>query len=228
MLDNFVRGRRENLAWAMANGPVRARRGRHPRPRAGGRADARHRRGLPPGRDAHHPVRGGAAARARSDGRRHLQRDRGGRCARACAGSSPPPRRRSTASPKQFPTDESHHPYANDTLYGAAKTFNEGLLRSFHAMQRARLRRAALLQRLRPAHGHPRRLHRGARALDGADRGRPAAADLRRRLADDGLRLHRATSPAPTCWRAQVGRQRRGVQRRQRRRDEPARSSPRR
>ncbi|HEY1624399.1 MAG TPA: SDR family NAD(P)-dependent oxidoreductase [Streptosporangiaceae bacterium] len=34
-----------------------------------------------------------------------------------------------------FPTGESHHPYANDTLYGAAKTFNEGLLRSFHAMR---------------------------------------------------------------------------------------------
>jgi UDP-glucose 4-epimerase len=35
----------------------------------------------------------------------------------------------------QFPTDEAHNPYANDTLYGAAKTFNEGLLRSFHSMQ---------------------------------------------------------------------------------------------
>jgi UDP-glucose 4-epimerase len=34
---------------------------------------------------------------------------------------------------EQFPTPERHHPYANDTLYGAAKTFNEGLLRSFHA-----------------------------------------------------------------------------------------------
>src|SRR5258708_3415681 len=34
-----------------------------------------------------------------------------------------------------FPTAEQHHPYANDTLYGAAKTFNEGLLRSFHAMR---------------------------------------------------------------------------------------------
>jgi UDP-glucose 4-epimerase len=33
-----------------------------------------------------------------------------------------------------FPTTERHHPYGNDTLYGAAKTFNEGLLRSFHAM----------------------------------------------------------------------------------------------
>jgi UDP-glucose 4-epimerase len=35
---------------------------------------------------------------------------------------------------ERFPTPESHHPYANDTLYGAAKAFNEGLLRSFHAM----------------------------------------------------------------------------------------------
>lgn len=33
-----------------------------------------------------------------------------------------------------FPTAEAHHPYANDTLYGAAKLYNEGLLRSFHAM----------------------------------------------------------------------------------------------
>jgi UDP-glucose 4-epimerase len=33
-----------------------------------------------------------------------------------------------------FPTAEDHHPYANDTFYGAAKVFNEGLLRSFHAM----------------------------------------------------------------------------------------------
>jgi len=33
-----------------------------------------------------------------------------------------------------FPTPEEHHPYANDTFYGAAKVFNEGMLRSFHAM----------------------------------------------------------------------------------------------
>lgn len=35
---------------------------------------------------------------------------------------------------EQFPTPESHHPYGNRTLYGAAKAFNEGLLRSFHDM----------------------------------------------------------------------------------------------
>jgi UDP-glucose 4-epimerase len=33
-----------------------------------------------------------------------------------------------------FPTDEQHHPYNNRTFYGAAKVFNEGLLRSFHDM----------------------------------------------------------------------------------------------
>lgn len=33
-----------------------------------------------------------------------------------------------------FPTREDHHPYHNDTFYGAAKVFNEGMLRSFHAM----------------------------------------------------------------------------------------------
>jgi UDP-glucose 4-epimerase len=31
-----------------------------------------------------------------------------------------------------LPTTEDHHPWANDTVYGAAKTFNEGLLRSLH------------------------------------------------------------------------------------------------
>ena len=35
---------------------------------------------------------------------------------------------------ENFPTTESHHPYNNRTLYGAAKTFNEGLLRSFYEM----------------------------------------------------------------------------------------------
>lgn len=33
-----------------------------------------------------------------------------------------------------FPTPETHHGYNNRTLYGAAKLFNESLLRSFHEM----------------------------------------------------------------------------------------------
>lgn len=35
---------------------------------------------------------------------------------------------------EEFPTKESHHPYDNRTLYGACKTFGEGLLRSFNEM----------------------------------------------------------------------------------------------
>ena len=34
----------------------------------------------------------------------------------------------------RFPTPEDHHPYANRTLYGAAKAFGEALLRSFNEM----------------------------------------------------------------------------------------------
>lgn len=33
---------------------------------------------------------------------------------------------------ERFPTPEAHHPYNNRTLYGAAKAFNEAMLRSFH------------------------------------------------------------------------------------------------
>ena len=35
---------------------------------------------------------------------------------------------------ESFPTTEAHHPYANRTIYGAAKAFNEGMLRSFADM----------------------------------------------------------------------------------------------
>ncbi|MDN5796758.1 MAG: NAD-dependent epimerase/dehydratase family protein [Intrasporangium sp.] len=34
-----------------------------------------------------------------------------------------------------FPTDERHHHHNNDTFYGAAKSFNEGMARSFRAMK---------------------------------------------------------------------------------------------
>jgi UDP-glucose 4-epimerase len=35
---------------------------------------------------------------------------------------------------EQFPTSEKHHPYANRTLYGAAKLMNEGIAASFNEM----------------------------------------------------------------------------------------------
>lgn len=33
---------------------------------------------------------------------------------------------------EELPTTEDHHPWANDTLYGAAKVFDEGMLRALH------------------------------------------------------------------------------------------------
>ena len=36
---------------------------------------------------------------------------------------------------EEFPTPERHHHHDNDTFYGAAKSFNEGMLRSFRAMR---------------------------------------------------------------------------------------------
>jgi UDP-glucose 4-epimerase len=35
---------------------------------------------------------------------------------------------------EEFPTDEHHHGYGNRTIYGATKSYSEGLLRSFHEM----------------------------------------------------------------------------------------------
>ena len=35
---------------------------------------------------------------------------------------------------EEFPTNEKHHPYGNRTIYGATKSYSEGLLRSFHEM----------------------------------------------------------------------------------------------
>ena len=36
---------------------------------------------------------------------------------------------------EEFPTTERHHPWNNDTFYGWAKVMNEGMLKSFRAMQ---------------------------------------------------------------------------------------------
>ena len=66
------------------------------------------------------------------DGTYNVVRGRGR--ARACARSSPSSSASVYGLAEEFPTTEAHHPYANDTLYGAAKAFNEGLLRSMHAM----------------------------------------------------------------------------------------------
>src|ERR671938_128468 len=92
VLDNFVRGRRENLASASARGPVTVVEG-----------DIRDRDLLA---EVMHGV----------DVVFHQAAIRITQCA------------------EELPTTEHHHSYNNRTLYGAAKAFNEGLLRSFNEM----------------------------------------------------------------------------------------------
>ncbi|XIE77594.1 aminotransferase class I/II-fold pyridoxal phosphate-dependent enzyme [Streptomyces sp. SBR177] len=133
MLDNFVRGRRANLAKALASGRVRLVEG---------------------------DIRDAATVRRVTEGADlvyHLAAIRITQCAEeprlanevmvdgtfnvleaAAAAGVGKVIASSSASvyglAESFPTTERHHPYNNDTFYGAAKAFNEGMLRSFHAM----------------------------------------------------------------------------------------------
>lgn len=134
VLDNFVRGRRENLAWALANGPVRLVEG-----------DIRDREliaELTRGVDVVFHQAALRITQCAEEPRLALEVMVDGTYNVIEAALEHEVRRIVAASSasvyglaEEFPTDESHHPYANDTLYGAAKTFNEGLLRSFHAMR---------------------------------------------------------------------------------------------
>jgi UDP-glucose 4-epimerase len=133
VLDNFVRGRRENLDWARTNGNVTLVEG-----------DIRDRalvRELMEGTDVvfHHAAiritqcaeEPRLALEVLVDGTYNVFEAAVEANVRKLVASS-------SASvyglADEFPTTERHHPWANDTLYGAAKVFNEGLLRSFHAI----------------------------------------------------------------------------------------------
>lgn len=135
VLDNFVRGRRENLAWALANGPVTIVEG-----------DIRDRGLVREVSDGIDVVFHQAAIRitqCAAEPRLALEVLVDGTFNVAEAAVEAGVRRVVAASSasvygmaEAFPTAERHHPYANDTLYGAAKTFNEGLLKSFAATHR--------------------------------------------------------------------------------------------
>jgi UDP-glucose 4-epimerase len=133
VLDNFVRGRRENLGWACANGAVELVEG-----------DIRDRalvRSVMDGADVVFHLAAIRITQCAEEPRLALEVLVDGTYNVFEAAAEAGVRRvvaSSSASvyglAETFPTDESHHPYANDTLYGAAKVFNEGLLRSMHAM----------------------------------------------------------------------------------------------
>ena len=133
VIDNFTRGRRENLAWALENGPVRV-----------VDADIRDRDALCAATEGAGLVFHLAAIRITQcaqeprlanevlvDGTFNVLEAAVEAGVRKVVASS-------SASvyglAESFPTTERHHPYNNDTFYGAAKAFNEGLLRSFKAM----------------------------------------------------------------------------------------------
>jgi UDP-glucose 4-epimerase len=133
VLDNFVRGRRANLDWARANGNVRLVEG-----------DIRDRElvyRLSDGIDLVFHLAAIRITQCAEEPRLALEVLVDGTYNVFEAAVEAGVRKviaSSSASvyglAEEFPTTERQHPYANDTLYGAAKTFNEGLLRSFHAM----------------------------------------------------------------------------------------------
>jgi UDP-glucose 4-epimerase len=133
VLDDFVRGRRENLAWATANGNVEI--------VEGDIRDAALVRDLMRGIDLVFHQAAIRITQCAEEPRLALEVLVDGTFNVVEAAAQEGVRKLVAASSasiyglaEEFPTNESHHPYANDTLYGAAKVFNEGLLRSFHAM----------------------------------------------------------------------------------------------
>ncbi len=133
ILDNFVRGRRENLAGALAAGRVSIIEG-----------DIRDRKLLAEAMEGTDLVFHQAAIRitqCAEDPRLALEVLVDGtfnvaeqavksKVSRLVAASSASV----YGMADEFPTTETQHPYHNRTFYGSAKTFNEGLLRSFHEM----------------------------------------------------------------------------------------------
>lgn len=133
ILDNFVRGRRENLREVASTGPLRIIEG-----------DIRDRALLASSLDGVDIVFHQAAIRITQCAEEPrlafdvLARGTFDVLEAAVAAGVSKVIAASSASvlglAESFPTTEEHHPYNNRTIYGAAKAFNEGLLRSFAEM----------------------------------------------------------------------------------------------
>ena len=123
---------------------------------------------------------------------------------------------------EEFPTTERHHHHNNDTFYGAAKSFNEGMLRSFRAMyglDYVALRPFNVYGPRMDIHGvYTEVLIRWMERISCGS----VPADLRRRSADDGLRQHGRHCQGPSAGRV-LGHPRGRLQRRQRHRNQPGR-----
>lgn len=132
-IDNLVRGRRENLAEALARFPVRLVEG-DIRDRAlmdelvAAKDLVFHQAALRITHCAEDPRAAfEVMAGASFDLLEACVRHRVGKVVAASSASV-------YGMAEHFPTDENHHAYDNRTFYGAAKLFLEGMLRSFHEM----------------------------------------------------------------------------------------------
>src|SRR5690348_8942821 len=133
VLDNFVRGRRENLAYAIANGRVTIVKGDI--------RDAKLVAQVMQGIDVVFHQAAIRITQCAEEPRLALEVLVDGTFNVAEAAVKANVSKFVAASSASvygmadiFPTQEEHHPYHNRTFYGAAKTFNEGLLRSFYDM----------------------------------------------------------------------------------------------
>jgi UDP-glucose 4-epimerase len=133
VLDDFVRGSEKNLEWAMSRGPVHIVKG-----------DIRDRNLVNDLMNGVSVVFHQAAIRitqCAEDPRLAFDVLAGGTFNIIEAAARAGVRKIVSASSasvyglaEEFPTTERHHLYNNRTIYGAAKAFNEGLLRSFNDM----------------------------------------------------------------------------------------------
>jgi len=133
ILDNFVRGRRDNLAWAMANGRVKI--------VEGDIRDTKILREVMRGVDVVFHQAAIRITQCAEEPRLALEVLADGTFNVLDAAVTAKVKKVVAASSasvyglaEEFPTTEKHHLYNNRTLYGAAKVFNEQLLRSFHEM----------------------------------------------------------------------------------------------
>ncbi|XVV16561.1 NAD-dependent epimerase/dehydratase family protein [Actinoplanes sp. CA-131856] len=134
VLDNFVRGRRDNLAWALENGPVEL--------IEGDIRDVELVKRVTAGKDLVFHLAAIRITQCAEEPRlaNEVLVDGTFNVVEAAAEAGVKKLIASSSASvyglaEEFPTTERHHPYNNDTFYGAAKAFNEATLRSFHAMK---------------------------------------------------------------------------------------------
>jgi UDP-glucose 4-epimerase len=133
VLDNFVRGRKENLSEAMASGLVQVIEGDirdvgQVQDATDGVDTVFHQAAIRITQCAQEPR---LALEVLADGTFNvLEAAAAAGVRKVVAASSASVYGLAT----EFPTTEAVAPWDNDTFYGAAKVFNEGMLRSFHAM----------------------------------------------------------------------------------------------